>query len=103
MSGIAVTWRYLPKGQVNHALMPGALADTRARALCGVGWWNGPDHWSKPVDLDVIVEQAPLRPCRRCLAVLAVESEGHWHRDDRPGDRHYRPHRARLVVDLPAR
>lgn len=63
----AYDWKYLPKGQVKHALST-VLSDT-ITAECGVytfGWWYGTGSQTE------YERVAALPPCQRCVAKVGV-------------------------------
>lgn len=63
----AYNWRYLPKGQVKHALS--TVTSNVITAECGVytfGWWYGTGSQTEYDRVDA------LPPCKRCVAKVGV-------------------------------
>lgn len=70
----SITWRYLPRGRVKHALrLDGHMVTGhRSIAICGTSpVWYAPEHWRGTGAQSEYEEVGRLPECRRCSRLLA--------------------------------
>lgn len=75
----SVTWRYLPRRTVKHALLvDSGISGHRSTALCGISpSWFAPDteQWWGTGTQDEYEQAERLPECRRCARLLAPAAE----------------------------
>lgn len=63
-----VEWRYIPDGQVRHAIVPGMYTAT-SEAACGI-YVTPASSWLGTGSQSEYERVKQLRPCRSCLAAI---------------------------------